>query len=246
VAVLVPRFSITNAITAGLTALERARGFLEAATLSDEWVARMSQRALLLEAHHTTHIEGTHLTIEQAERLWAGAAVKEAAPDDARELLNYRDAFSLVSSYLSSGEPITETLIREIHRRLVEGVRGGEGQPGTYRAVQNFVASSKTGEIIYTPPPPADVPPLMRELVDWLQAESAVHPVLVAGVAQFQLVHVHPFVDGNVGRRGGWRRFAFTAPDTTLSGCSRSASSTIGTGRGSIGRCRRSASAGWT
>jgi hypothetical protein len=61
---LTPRFTITNAITAaGLTAIERARGFLEAATLSDEWVARMSQQALLLEAHHTTHIEGTQLTL---------------------------------------------------------------------------------------------------------------------------------------------------------------------------------------
>ena len=56
-----PRFSITNAITAGLTGIERARGFLEAAMLSEDWVRRMSQRALLLEAHHTTHIEGTHL-----------------------------------------------------------------------------------------------------------------------------------------------------------------------------------------
>ncbi len=56
---------MTNAITAGLTAIERVRGFLEAATLSDEWVRRMSQRALLLEAHHTTHIEGTQLTIKQ-------------------------------------------------------------------------------------------------------------------------------------------------------------------------------------
>ena len=56
------RFTISNAITAGLTAIERARGFLEAATLSDDWVRRMSQRALLLEAHHTTHIEGTQLT----------------------------------------------------------------------------------------------------------------------------------------------------------------------------------------
>jgi hypothetical protein len=54
------RFTISNAITAGLTAIERARGFLEEATLSDDWVRRMSQRALLLEAHHTTHIEGTH------------------------------------------------------------------------------------------------------------------------------------------------------------------------------------------
>ena len=71
-----------------MTAIERARGSLEAATLSDEWVGRMSQRALLLEAHHTTHIEGTHLTIEQAEKLWAGGDVKEAAVDDVRELLN--------------------------------------------------------------------------------------------------------------------------------------------------------------
>jgi Fic family protein len=191
------RFSITNAITAGLTAIERARGFLDAATLSEDWISRMSQRALLLEAHHTTHIEGTHLTIEQAERLWAGGKVKEAAADDVRELLNYRKAFNLVSEYLSSGEPITEGLIREIHRRLVVGVRGGEGGPGAYRTVQNFVASSKTRAIIYTPPPPSDVPALMRELVDGLRAETAVHPVLVAGVAQFQLVHVHPFMDGN-------------------------------------------------
>lgn len=42
-----PRFSITHAITAGLTAIERARGFLEAATLSEAWLERMSREALL-------------------------------------------------------------------------------------------------------------------------------------------------------------------------------------------------------
>jgi hypothetical protein len=40
--------------------IEHARRFLEAATISEQWLRRMSQRALLLEAHHTTHIEGTH------------------------------------------------------------------------------------------------------------------------------------------------------------------------------------------
>ena len=45
---------------------------MEAATLSEDWITRMSQRALLLEAHHTTHIEGTQLTLEQAEKLWDG------------------------------------------------------------------------------------------------------------------------------------------------------------------------------
>jgi Fic family protein len=79
----------------------------------------------------------------------------------------------------------------------VQGVRGGAGDPGEYRTVQNFVANSVTREIVYTPPSPVDVPPLMRELVEWLRDEAAIHPVLVAGIAQFQLVHIHPFLDGN-------------------------------------------------
>ena len=192
-----PRFTITNRITAALTTIERARGFLEAATISEEWVRRMSQRALLLEAHHTTHIEGTQLSVEQAEQVWAGQEVKGANADDVRELLNYRGAFDLVSEYLSSGAPVSEGLIREIHRRLVDGVRGGRAMPGAWRTVQNYVANSRTGAVIYTPPPPTEVPALMRELVEWLRSEETIHPVLVAGIAQFQLVHIHPFVDGN-------------------------------------------------
>jgi Fic family protein len=69
-----PKFTITNRMTAAITQIERARGFLEAAHLSDEWVRDMGDRALVLEAHHTTHIEGTHLTLDQAERLWNGRA----------------------------------------------------------------------------------------------------------------------------------------------------------------------------
>ena len=128
---LEPRVTITNAIAAALTVIERARGFLEAARLSEAWIERMSQRALLLEAHHTTHIEGTQLTLDEAERVWAGETVDGANREDVRELLNYRDAFELVSEYLESGDPITEGLIREIHKRLVAGVRGGSAQPGT-------------------------------------------------------------------------------------------------------------------
>ncbi len=192
-----PRFNITNSIAAGLTTIERARGFLEAAVLSDDWVRQMGQRALLLEAHHTTHIEGTHLTLDQAQRLFEGRAVDDADPDDVRELLNYRTAFEFVSDYLDGGAPITEGLIREIHKRLVNDVRGGSGSPGEYRKVQNYVVNSATGQTVYTPPPPGDVPALMRELVQWLGEEREIHPVLVSGVAQFQLVHIHPFVDGN-------------------------------------------------
>jgi Fic family protein len=192
-----PNFTITNAITAALTRIERARGFLDAAKLSDDWIFQMGERALVLEAHHTTHIEGTRLTLEQSERLWAGESVPEADPDDARELLNYRRAFDFVSEYLDSGAPVTEGIVREIHKRLVEGVRGGAAAPGEYRKVQNYVVNSATGEIVYTPPPAHDVPIMMTELSDWLNGEKDAHAVLMSGVAQFQLVHIHPFLDGN-------------------------------------------------
>ena len=67
-----PRFSITNTTAAALTEIERARGFLEAASLSDDWVESMRSRAFLLEAHHTTHIEGTRLTVNEAADVLAG------------------------------------------------------------------------------------------------------------------------------------------------------------------------------
>ena len=192
-----PHFTVTHKLTADLTRIERARGFLEAATLSEDWIRRMGARALLLEAHHTTHIEGTKLTLDESERLLAGAAVAGTDPEDARELLNYRDAFEFVSAWLGSGEPITEGLVREIHKRLVEGVRGGSAAPGKYRQVQNYIVNAATGKIVHTPPLAHDVPILMRELVEWLNRESHVHPVLASGIAQFQLVHIHPFLDGN-------------------------------------------------
>jgi Fic family protein len=194
---LQPKFRITNAITGNLTRIERARGFLDAAKLSEDWIAGMQQRALVLEAHHTTHIEGTHLTLDQSERLLAGEKPAGVKADDAKEVTNYRKAFDLVADYLGSGDPIAEGLIREIHKRLVRGVRGNAAAPGEYRRIQNYVANSITKEIIYTPPPPQEVPPLMAEFVSWLNSEHDVHPILVAGIAQFQLVHIHPFLDGN-------------------------------------------------
>ncbi len=192
-----PKFTITNRMTAGITQIERARGFLEAARLSDDWVRDMGNKALIKEAYHTTHIEGTQLTLDQAERLWKGEEVPEADPEDTRELLNYRSAFKFVSECLGSGDPITERLIREIHRKLVEGVRGSQADPGNYRRIQNYVANSSTGEVVYTPPSAVEVPIMMSEMVKWLNADLDIHPVFISGIAQFQLVHIHPFLDGN-------------------------------------------------
>lgn len=192
-----PNFTISVPIASALTSIERTRGFLEAAQLSKDWVHKMQDRALILEAYHTTHIEGTHLSLDQSEKLIAGEKMVDVDSDDVKELLNYRKAFDYVADYVFSEGAITETLVREIHKYLVEEVRGNSAQPGQYRTIQNYVANSKTKEIIYTPPDAFNVPLLMAELIDWLQTELTLPAVLIAGIAQFQLVHIHPFLDGN-------------------------------------------------
>lgn len=192
-----PTYAITNKIAAALTKIERARGFLEAAKLSEDWITEMQNRALVLEAHHTTHIEGTHLTLAQSKKLLAGKQVAGVNPNDARELLNYRTAFKFVADNVERQSPVTEGMIREIHRLLVKGVRGGSAAPGKYRVVQNYVVNAATGEIIYTPPAANEVPLMMRDLIVWLNSRTKAPQIIKAGIAQFQLVHIHPFLDGN-------------------------------------------------
>ena len=192
-----PKFNITVEINNLLTVIERVRGFLEAANLTESWIKNMQDKALILEAHYTTHIEGTELTLEQSKKALQGKKISGTDPEDIKELLNYRKAFELVSNYLNSGDPITEVLIREIHKKLVIDVRGNSSSPGKYRKIQNYVVNSKTKKIVYTPPPAYEITRMMSELVRWINQEERINPILVSGIAQFQLVHIHPFLDGN-------------------------------------------------
>ena len=90
-----PLFTITNLMANNLARVVNVKGFLDAAILSADWISEMQHRALVLEAHHTTHIEGTQLTFEQSAQLLKGKILANADPDDTQELMNYRDAFAL-------------------------------------------------------------------------------------------------------------------------------------------------------
>lgn len=193
-----PKFSITQKINKALIEIERVRGFLDAINLKDDWTSDMQTRALILESHHSTHIEGTRISLEQAQDIMLGKKVKEVDRDDEKELLNYKKAMNFISKYLGKDYPILEGLIRELHKILVSGVRGNKAQPGNYRNIQNYVVNSRTKEIIYTPPSPLEVPHLMTDFINWINSNLVkTSPVLTSGISQFQFVHIHPFIDGN-------------------------------------------------
>lgn len=192
-----PKYTITPKINKALVEIERVRGFLDAVKLKDDWIADMQKKTLILESHHSTHIEGTALSLEQSRSILEGKKVKGVNRDDEKELLNYKKAMDFISKYLGKDDPVSEGIVRGIHKILVKGVRGENADPGNYRKIQNYVVNSRTREVVYTPPGPLDVPHLMREFTEWINKAEDVSPILVAGIAQFQFVHIHPFIDGN-------------------------------------------------
>src|SRR5262245_33195210 len=192
-----PRFTVTDPIAAALGRIDRARRVLDAAALSEEWLRATRARALLLEAHHTARLEGTRLTLEHAEEILGGRAVPEVDPNAARTLLNYRGAFEFASGHLQSGGLVSESLIRGIHTRLVDGVCGHEAAPAEYRRVDGYVVDAATRQVLYAPPSPDDLPVLLPSLATGVNGEPDPHPVIAAAIAEFQIAHVRPFPHGN-------------------------------------------------
>jgi Fic family protein len=153
---------------------------------------------VLREAVFSTRIEGTRASMADLFALEAGGGEPDA---DAEEVLGYVDA--LTWGLTQSELPLSIRLMREMHRRLMAGVRGQDRMPGELRTSQNWIgAPGSTIETAqFVPPPPDELPAL---LADWeaFAHEGGELPLLVQNaLLHYQLETIHPFLDGN-GRIG--------------------------------------------
>jgi Fic family protein len=74
-----------------------------------------------------------------------------------------------------------------------------EDKIGVLRKSQVVIKNEDTGEVILRPPSFVEVPYLIEDFIKWLNSDEAkdVHPILLAGIAHYVLVAIHPFVEGN-------------------------------------------------
>lgn len=192
-----PRYTLTPAIARGLMAIEAARAVVERTPLSPLAEAELRRRARIRSTHYSTRIEGNRLTLAEAESVIAGSqTVFRGRERDVREVQNYWNALLRVEEWAARTTPLTEELIQRLHA-LVE--RGPRSKPTPYRDGQNVIREAASGAIIYLPPEVADVPGLMAGLVAWVnRAEREGLPTpLIAALAHYQFVTIHPYFDGN-------------------------------------------------
>ncbi len=175
--------------------MEVAREVVESLEMPIDLENEFRQEASARMTHYSTKIEGNRLTLKQTKELLAGQTVI-AREIDKREAMNYYDCLDLVHRHSKTKKPVTEALIKEIHSVVQKGIVKGKLR-GEYREAQNAIFDSVTRKPVYFPPDSKEVPPLMKAFVGWLNHDLETHPILKAGIAHYQFVTVHPFMDGN-------------------------------------------------
>src|SRR3984893_1450490 len=128
-------------------------------------------------------------------------AVQDRRPDTL-EVRNYVIALEFGLKRLRE-LPVSLTLLRELHRRLLKGVRGADKSPGEFRDRQNYIGSGGVPiqDARFVPPPVPEMRQALEAFEKFLQAPSE-RPFLVdLALLHYQFEAIHPFRDGN-GRVG--------------------------------------------
>lgn len=153
------------------------------------------------EAVLSSQIEGTQSSLQ--DLLAAEAKVlKSHIPRDVDEVINYVSAMNHGIKRLPQ-LPVSVRLIREIHGKLMNGVRGSHLTPGETRLSQNWIgpAGCTEAEATFVPPPPGEVPHALGDLERFVHSDKSLPLLVEIGLAHAQFETIHPFLDGN-GRVG--------------------------------------------
>lgn len=210
-----PEYEITNGILNWVGRIEAAREVIDGAALVPEWEVRFREEALLKTVHFGTRVEGNSLSREQTEKIVKDDPARDESADDVakrvgvagrkrdvQEVINYRNVVKFVDQLARLGDKrkkfeYGEREFLQIHSLTMEKILPSD-QLGVYRNDPVSIKNPK-GEVIDRPPLPVEVPYQMEDFWLWLKklGKNEIHPVLLAGIVHYELVRIHPFVEGN-------------------------------------------------
>ena len=173
--------------------------------------ARVRQMLRIDWNYHSNAIEGNTLTLGETRAFLLHGITAQGKPfRDYLDIKGHNEAIAYLEQMVRGEEPLTEVVIRELHRILliepydVDAVTP-DGRPtrrriaiGQYKTAPNHLRTS-TGEMHYYATP-EETPAQMGDVMAWYRREAesgALHPLLLAATFHYRFVAIHPFDDGN-------------------------------------------------
>lgn len=150
------------------------------------------------EATLSSQIEGTVATF--SDLIKAEAGIVDEVPNDVREIENYVKAINYGFDRMKT-LPLSLRFIREIHRILMDGVRGEHKTPGEFRRSQNWIGGYSIQTASYIPPSLEFMTDCLYKFESFLHDENRISQLVKAALIHSQFEMIHPFLDGN-GRVG--------------------------------------------
>ncbi|MGC4105162.1 MAG: Fic family protein [Thermomicrobiales bacterium] len=196
-----PPITLDAELIALLSEADRAIGRLDGSTRNlpnpDLFVAMYVRQ----EAVDSSRIEGTQSTLQDVLSFELDPRL-QTLPQDVEEVVNYVRAMNYGLDRLST-LPLSLRLIREIHGELLNGVRGEDKLPGSFRTTQNWIGPEGAGLLhaTFVPPAVADMEASLANFETFLHDDHGLPPLVHCAIAHVQFETIHPFLDGN-GRVG--------------------------------------------
>ena len=186
-----PPFTITSKILSLVAEIAERVGGLSAHN-ADNTVLRLRRINRIRTIQGSLAIEGNTMTERQITAILDGKRV--VAP--VREIQEVRNAVKAYDNLLN-WNPWDKDDLLDAHKKLTVGLIDSAGY---YRRGSVGIMGMGAKEIIHIAPPADNVPPLINDLLLWLQ-HSSEHPLIVSSVFHYEFEFIHPFEDGN-GRLG--------------------------------------------
>lgn len=188
-----PKFRITPHLIQRIEAISALRDRILGSTIQVSWLPALQKDAKTRNTHGSTAIEGNPLSLDEVRQLAEGKDLPSVHSRSKQEILNYFAGLRFVEQH-SRKRIITPEDLLKLHFIMANKVMD-QGIPGVYRSIKVYVGS-------HVPPPPEDVPHLMREFLEWWNKDSVEWtPVISSAIVHYRFEEIHPFADGN-GRVG--------------------------------------------
>lgn len=190
----VPKYTITNSILKNIGIIDAARAVIMMLPLNSGWESKLRRQAQEAVIAGGLKLSGNSLSEGTIKEVLDGQEVFGPG-EDIKEVLDYQNALSFIIDIVEEIKPprpylLTIETLKEIHKL--------SGASGEFRQKQVVIKSSETGKITYSPPPAAEVPYLMEDLLNWVNTLSYdLHPVIKSAILHFELARIHPFTEKN-------------------------------------------------